>query len=96
MRLRARVDKNQKAIVEAARRYGATVHITSQVGKGFPDLVIGYRGKNWLVEVKDGEAPLSQQHLTVDEADWHARWRGNVRVIKSIDELVEMLNEPTC
>ena len=50
MRLRAKTDVNQKAVVEQLRAIGATVAITSQLGKGFPDIVVGYGGDNYLFE----------------------------------------------
>lgn len=49
MRRRARVDDNQAEIVKVLRQLGATVRPTHTVGDGFPDLVVGWRGKNYLV-----------------------------------------------
>ena len=43
MRQDARKDANQTQIVDALRGVGATVAITSMLGHGFPDLVVGYR-----------------------------------------------------
>lgn len=66
-----RVDANQVAIVEAFRRLGARVRVTSTLGDGFPDLAVaavhGGRRRWHLVEVKDGQKPLSARRLTVDE-----------------------------
>lgn len=47
----ARVDENQKAIVRFLREKNVTVSITSATGRGFPDLVCGYKGKNILLEI---------------------------------------------
>jgi len=91
MRIRARTDKNQANIVKEARKLGASVAITSQLGKGFPDIVIGHQGKNYLIEIKDGESPSSAQRLTPDEAHWHAAWRGSVHIIKDPSELKGLL-----
>jgi hypothetical protein len=50
MRFAARVDKNQSEIVSALRAAGAFVWII-----GLPvDLLVGFDGQTYLVEVKDG------------------------------------------
>ena len=65
-----RTDANQPQVVKALRDAGATVAITSMVGDGFPDLVVGFRGETLLIEVKDGSKPKSEQALTPDEEDF--------------------------
>ena len=91
MRLRARVDANQAALVQAARGMGASVQVLSQVGRGVPDLLVGFRGLNVLVEVKDGAAPPSARKLTQDESDWHDAWDGQVAVVASVSGMVDLL-----
>jgi hypothetical protein len=88
-----RTDANQTAIVSAFRKCGATVAITSGLGKGFPDLVVGYRSRNFLVEIKDGSKPPSAQKLTPDESAWHGKWRGQIAIIRSVDDVLALLNE---
>lgn len=41
---RKRVDRNQPEIVKAVRKAGASVGHTHEIGKGFPDIVIGCDG----------------------------------------------------
>lgn len=89
MRRRAAVDRNQSEIVNALRRIGCTVHCTHQQGDGFPDIVVGFRGVNYLLEIKDGTKPASAQALTKDEADWHEAWQGRVVVVNSITAALE-------
>jgi hypothetical protein len=97
MRLAARTDANQKQIVEALRKLGYSVEVTSQVGKGFPDIIVGgihkATGKraNWLLEIKDGSQPPSKRKLTPDEVLWHERWRGIVFVVNSVEEAINIL-----
>ena len=88
MRRAARVDANQVAIVKALRDIGASVCVTSSLGKGFPDIVVGLRGKNYLLEIKDPGKPPSAQKLTDLEASWHERWRGQVAVVKTVQETI--------
>ena len=86
-----RVDANQSAVVKALRATGATVEIISSVGDGVPDLIVGFRGFNFLFEVKDGDKPQSKQRLTGAEAEWHRDWRGKVSIVYSPSDAVRKL-----
>ena len=86
-----RTDGNQAEIVEAARGLGASVACTHMVKDGFPDLVIGWRGHNLLVEVKSGIG-----RLTHDQIVWHEEWRGPRFVVSSAWEMVELLQAICC
>lgn len=88
-----RVDANQAAIVSALRNVGASVQILSEVGKGCPDLLVGWRGINLLFECKDGSKPPSKIKLTPDELEWHSTWMGQVTVVVSPSEAVAMLRD---
>lgn len=87
-----RTDSNQGELVKIARDMGATVQNLASVGHGCPDLLIGFRGKNFLIEVKDGKKSPSHRALTIPEKAWHETWNGNVKIIKSVDEMVILLN----
>lgn len=91
----ARVDDNQKAIVRYLRDMGVSVAVTSAIGKGFPDLVCGYKGKNILLELKDGNKPLSAQVLTPEQRIWHYDWKGQVTVINSAEAAWEEIQKQT-
>lgn len=82
----ARVDDNQAVIVAALRAVGASVTPVHMVGKGFPDVVCGYLGVNYLIEIKDGDKPPSARRLTPAEADWHRDWRGSAHVVCNVSE----------
>lgn len=87
----ARVDANQKDIVAALRGVGASVTPIHTVGQGCPDLLVGYRGKNFLFEVKDGAKPPSARQLTDDEAVWFGNWKGEAHVIESAQQAVDVV-----
>jgi len=91
MRRRSAVDRTQPAIVAALRALGASVQHLHVIGKGCPDICVGYRGRNYLVEIKDGGAPPNKQRLTADEVAWARRWRGQVVVLTSVAEAVTWL-----
>lgn len=77
-------DRNQGVIVEALRFAGCSVAITSGVGRGFPDLVVGRRGVNTLLEVKPEKDPDKRKMRLNDlEKKWHAAWLGTVFVVHS-------------
>jgi hypothetical protein len=69
MRHAARVDKNQQEVVSVLRNAGATVWII-----GLPvDLLVGYKGHTFLVEVKDG----SRKRLTKLQEAFFENWSGS-------------------
>jgi hypothetical protein len=69
MRYAARVDANQDQIVSALRAAGAYVWII-----GLPvDLLVGYRGHTFLVEIKSG----SKKRLTALQDDFFNNWSGS-------------------
>jgi hypothetical protein len=83
MRRAARTDANQAEIVAALRKIGATVQPLHQVGAGCPDLLVGFRGVNWLIEVKDVNKPPSRRQLTADQVYWHGGWKGQVATVET-------------
>ncbi len=87
----AKVDKNQPDIVQAFRRLGCSVAITSGVHSGFPDLVIGFNGVTVLVEVKDGSLPPSQRKLTPEQVEFHNVFTGAITVVESIESAVSLV-----
>lgn len=77
----AKIDANQPEIVLALRAVGASVECMQAAGSGFPDLVVGYRGVNYLLEIKTAKGKL-----TKDQKTWHPLWRGQVEIVRSVDE----------
>lgn len=89
----AAVDANQSAIVAALRKCGCTVTLLHKVGQGCPDLLVGSRGINVLLEVKDGAKSPSKQSLTPAQVEWHRDWRGQVAVVRTWQEAVAYVAE---
>jgi Holliday junction resolvase len=77
----AKVDANHVQVVEALRAAGATVQSLAGVGKGVPDLLVGYRQTTLLMEVKDGHKSPSQRKLTEDQLKWHREWNGGTLAV---------------
>ena len=91
MRKFGRVDANQSDIVAALRAIGVSVQPIHQIGDGCPDLLCGFRRKNYVLEVKDGAKPQSAQALTEDEANWHIGWEGDVHIVRSVEEAIAVV-----
>ena len=92
----AKVDANQRAIVAALRKAGCRVYVSSSFGKGFPDLIVGFPGRETiaLVEIKDGSKPPSARKLTDDQVTFHAEWYGwPLFVVTSVDEALGLVQE---
>ena len=87
-----RTDSNHAEIIKALRKIpNLSVFSTHEVGKGFPDIVIGYKGINYLIEIKDGKKPPSARKLTPDEVKFHQEWSGQISIIKNLDELLQII-----
>ncbi len=89
MRRAAKVDANQADIVQALRVVGCTVQPLHSVGQGCPDLLVGYQGRNLLIEVKDGSKPPSARKKTDDQVIWHDAWRVQVAVVGNVKDALE-------
>lgn len=81
--MRARkTDRKQPDIVAALRQVGASVIHLHTVGGGCPDLMVGYRGVNYLMEIKADNGRMTQAQSAL-----HGAWRGApVIIARSVDE----------
>lgn len=91
MRRAAKVDENQPEIVKALRDAGCGVLDTSALGRGVPDLLVhpptfpACRMPVFL-EIKDGKKPPSARKLTPDQKEFHAKWKGWIFVVTTVEE----------
>lgn len=76
-----RIDANQNEIVEALRKAGASVYSLASVGHGVPDLLVGFRGQTFLLEVKTRKG-----RLTHAQKQFHATWDGHIAVVRSVED----------
>lgn len=101
MRRAARQDANHTEIIKALRGVGCEVHDTSDVGGGFPDLVVKTPeiagddfkrpGRLLMVEVKDGRKPPSARKLTPAQEEFSKRWEGHWVCVTSVDEALAVV-----
>lgn len=67
VRKKLRIDANTKEVREAVERVGGCwIDCTGDPTIGF-DALVGFRGRLYPVEVKDGAKPPSERKLTVQE-----------------------------
>jgi Holliday junction resolvase len=68
-----RVDLNHQEIVKKFRDLGASVFDTSGIGRGCPDILLGYNGLTCLVEIKSGE----KKKFTEAQLKFMSEWKGS-------------------
>lgn len=91
IRRASNIDANQPQIVKYLRIAGATIQHLHSVADGCPDLLVGFRGRNYLLEVKDGDKVPSKQSLTKDQERWHGEWRGEVFIVRSVYDALKAI-----
>ena len=84
MRRAARTDASQQMIVEALKKIGANPVF---IGKPL-DLLVGYRGRNILLEVKNAREGHKQGELTQAQEEFMASWPGEAHIVNSIEEAI--------
>lgn len=93
MRRAAKVDANQADIVEALRGIpGCSVLVLSAVGGSCPDILLGYRGANLLVELKNPDVYYNPKLPTmVKQAEFRKNWKGQVLQAYSLTEILAFM-----
>lgn len=87
----AKADANQKNIVAALRKAGASVVPTHTVGQGFPDLVVAFNGRTMLLEIKDPTQPKHRHELTPAQVEFHAKWTGEIHIVFTVEQALEVI-----
>ena len=83
-----RVDANQAEIVADLRKVGASVLLLHEVGHGCPDLLVGFRGVNYLIEIKSSVFAV----LNPVQREWHnSLWRGQVAIALTSEEALRII-----
>lgn len=88
----ASIDRNHTEIVKMLRDAGASVMDTSDIGNGFPDLVVGFRGGVYLLEVKNLETYYGRKGLNKNQLRWNDEWKGApMVVVRTPDEALKAI-----
>ena len=82
-----KVDANQAEIVECLRGIpGCEVRSMATVGDGWPDLAVGYCGRNWFFECK-----MPGKKLTDDQQKFFNSWTGQVQKVETVQEIIKTI-----
>lgn len=84
MRQAAKRDANEEQIVAALRAVGASVQHLS--APGVPDLLVGFRDQNYLLEVKQAKGKL-----TPAEQQFSDDWRGQTVIVRCVDDALRVI-----
>lgn len=80
-----RRDANEPEIVRVLRKFGATVVLLDNP----VDLLVGYRGKNFLFEVKTENGSLNKKQKQFIED-----WKGEApNVVMSVSETIKVIRQ---
>lgn len=85
MRRAPRTDANHTEVADAFEAMGCSVWKVKDV----VDLVVGYGNLSFLVEVKDGKKPPSNQKLTPRAEKFRATWRGGMMLVRSEKDVAD-------
>ena len=85
--LKKKVDSNQAQIIADLKKIGVSVLNLSRVGGGCPDILVGWQGKNILIEIKTAKGDLNDLQI-----EFFKEWKGPKFVCKSINEIIEIIN----
>lgn len=77
-----RSDANAVEIISALRQAGASVE---SIGRPL-DILVGWRGETYLVEIKTPQGKLRQSQKA-----FLAAWKGHAMVVRSVDEAMALL-----
>lgn len=77
-----RRDANEPEIVQALRAHGATVIFLDEF-----DLLVGYKGNDYKIEVKTPKGKLTESQKKMIET-----WKGSpLHVVRSVDEALSIV-----
>lgn len=81
-----RTDANQSEIVHAYESVGATVRTLQQEADGLPDLLVGWQGVNYLIEIKTATG-----ELTPAQVKFFIEWKGQKAIVRDVSEALRVI-----
>lgn len=87
-----RKDHNHALIVQALEAAGCQVLDVSDMGGGFPDLIVCRGLETLLVEIKNPETQYGRKGANKAQVEWAKRWRGPVYIISTLADVEEFVN----
>ena len=93
-RYAARIDNNQKKIVELLRQIPGI-----SVQPGHDDVLVGYRGKTYWYEIKSPDVlskrtgDVIKSAIKKSQTKLRNEWKGHYKIVSSFDEILQELSE---
>lgn len=85
-------DANEPAIIDGLVAIGCSV-TQLEGGDGKPDLLVGYRSTNFLLEVKDPTAPTARRRLNSLQKKWHSAWKGRAHLVETFAQALAIVTK---
>jgi hypothetical protein len=84
-----RTDDNHREVIDAFRKAmpDATLFDASGAGKGFGDVVVGWKKQNFIFEIKDPAKCPSARSLTDAQKEFHLTWQGQIKVVHTAADM---------
>lgn len=88
-------DEKHDQIAADLRSVGASVVDASGIGFGFPDMLVGYRGVNILLEVKKPPTKRGKRagkhRMEKSQIQFHEEWKGQKAIVETSDQAFAVL-----
>ena len=87
----AKIDENQPAIVKELRSIGSSVSVNHD------DILVGFRGRTWWIEIKTPDQKTKQGHwksgaLKDSQKELLSNWKGQYNVCTTFEEILEIIS----
>lgn len=88
-----RTDANHTVVVNEIKAAlpESTVFDLSGAGRGISDIIVGFRGRNYLIEIKDSAKAPSARKLTPAQERFHVEWQGQIDVCHNAAEVLAVI-----
>jgi hypothetical protein len=84
-------DGNHAALRTLWRSVGGSWLDITPIEGGEPDALVGWRGQDRLVEIKNPDGSPSKRRPRAEQLAWHRAWKGRpVAVVLCFDDLLSL------
>jgi hypothetical protein len=60
----------------------------AQIGKGCPDILVSYRNKNHVIELKNKDG---KDKVNAAQKKWHIEWRAPVHIVHDAEQALRAI-----
>jgi hypothetical protein len=88
----AKKDANHNDISDALQKAGCAIVDVSNLGGGFPDLIVCRQRKTYLVEIKNTKTSYGKRGPNKNQKVWAQGWPEKVYILKSLEDVERFVN----